>query len=305
MAPEAGAPSQHDPGSPPGSPFSSEAPLPPRKAPHGLGPDLRPRLIAGLAMALVAVVFAYAGTVPFALLVVLVAMLMCWEWGRVVRGEEFGTSFSIHAGAVAAGIALAAAGRPALALAAVIIGVAMLLVLGPARRRWVSAGGVAYVGLPAIAMVWMRSDAVLGFHAVLFIFIIVWSSDIAAFVAGRSIGGARLWPRVSPNKTWAGFLGGLAAGVVCGGAFALLVPGGSSAALATMGLMLAFVAQMGDLAESALKRGYGVKDSSAIIPGHGGVMDRADSTVAVSVVAAVIALLIDAAAPARALLVGL
>jgi len=255
-------------------------------------------------MATVALALAYAGPVPFAILVLAVALLMCWEWGRVVRGEEFGPALSIHAGSVAAAIVMTALGEPFLALAAIAIGV-VLMALMRSGRRMVSAAGVAYVGLPAIAMIWLRSDATLGALAVLFIFLIVWSSDIAAFVAGRFFGGPKLWPRVSPNKTWSGFIGGLAASALIGGLFAFLVPGSSPVGLALTGLMLGIVAQAGDLAESALKRGYGVKDSSAIIPGHGGVMDRADSTVAVSVVAALLALLIDASAPARALLLGL
>jgi phosphatidate cytidylyltransferase len=129
----------------------------------------------------------------------------------------------------------------------------------------------------------------------------VWGSDIGAFAAGRTIGGPKLWPRVSPNKTWAGFLGALTAGLVSGLIFAQVVPGASSLVLGTKGVLLAFVAQMGDLAESALKRQFGIKDSSAIIPGHGGVMDRADSTVAVSVAVSILALLVNPASPARAL----
>ena len=164
-----------------------------------------------------------------------------------------------------------------------------------------SAAGVAYVGLPTIAMLWLRGDQALGFEAVLFVFAIVWGSDIGAFAAGRGIGGPKLWARVSPNKTWAGFFGGLTAGVVAGIIFAQFVAGTSSVVLALTGLVLAFVAQAGDLAESALKRRFGIKDSSAIIPGHGGVMDRADSTVAVSVAVSVMAIVMNAASPARAL----
>jgi phosphatidate cytidylyltransferase len=263
--------------------------------------DLKPRLIAGAVMAAVALALAYAGPKPFALLVIAVALVMCWEWGRVVRGEEFGLAFVVHAGTIIVAGVLAAVGLPALGGVAVAIGGIILLVMPLGPRQAMSAAGVAYVGFPTVAMLWLRADASLGFVAILFIFAIVWGSDIGAFVAGRTIGGPKLWPRVSPNKTWAGFLGALAAGLVSGLIFAQVVSGASSLVLGTNGMLLAFVAQMGDLAESALKRQFGIKDSSAIIPGHGGVMDRADSTVAVSVAVSILALLVNPASPARAL----
>jgi phosphatidate cytidylyltransferase len=263
--------------------------------------DLKPRLIAGAVMAAVALALAYAGPKPFALLVIAVALVMCWEWGRVVRGEEFGLAFVVHAGTIIVAGVLAAVGLPALGGVAVAIGGIILLVMPLGPRQAMSAAGVAYVGFPTVAMLWLRADVSLGFVAILFIFAIVWGSDIGAFAAGRTIGGPKLWPRVSPNKTWAGFLGALAAGLVSGLIFAQVVSGASSLVLATNGVLLAFVAQMGDLAESALKRQFGIKDSSAIIPGHGGVMDRADSTVAVSVAVSILALLVNPASPARAL----
>ncbi len=263
--------------------------------------DLKPRLIAGAVMAAVALALAYAGPKPFALLVIAVALIMCWEWGRVVRGEEFGLAFVVHAGTIIVAGVLAAVGLPALGGVAVAIGGIILLVMPLGPRQAMSAAGVAYVGFPTVAMLWLRADVSLGFVAILFIFAIVWGSDIGAFVAGRTIGGPKLWPRVSPNKTWAGLLGALAAGLVSGLIFAQVVSGASSLVLGTNGVLLAFVAQMGDLAESALKRQFGIKDSSAIIPGHGGVMDRADSTVAVSVAVSILALLVNPASPARAL----
>lgn len=264
--------------------------------------DLKPRLIAGAVMALVALSLDYAGPKPFALLVLGVALVMCWEWGRLVRGEEFGPALLVHVLAVVVAGVLAAIGLPAFGIVAVVIGAIVLLVAPLGPRRAMSAAGVAYVGLPVIAMLWLRDDATYGFVAILFVFAVVWGSDIGAFAAGRGIGGPKLWPRVSPNKTWAGLIGALTAGLVAGIIFALVVPGVSVPGLAVTGLVLAFVAQMGDLAESALKRRFGIKDSSAIIPGHGGVMDRADSTVAVSIAVAILALLVNPGSPARALL---
>ncbi len=277
-----------------GGPASSKAPK--------TASDLRPRLIAGAVMAAVALALNYAGPKPFALLVLGVALVMCWEWGRLVRGEAFGPALIVHAFAVIVAGLLAVVGLPALGIVSVVFGAILFLLMPFGPRRVMSAAGVAYVGLPAIAMLWLRNDPVYGFVAILFVFAVVWGSDIGAFAAGRGIGGRRLWPRISPNKTWAGLFGGLTAGLIAGIIFAQVVPGASVPALALTGLVLAFVAQMGDLAESALKRRFGIKDSSAIIPGHGGVMDRADSAVAVSIAVSILALLVNPGSPARALL---
>jgi len=266
--------------------------------------NLKLRLVSGIAFAALAFALTYAGPIPFAVLVLVCAMVISWEWGRLVRGLAFDLGFFVHAGAVAAGIVLAAAGYAALGLAALVIAAIILVPLYMGRGARLSALGVFYVGLPAIALLWMRGDEPYGFTAVLFIFAVVWGSDTAAYAAGRTIGGPKLWPRVSPNKTWAGFIGALAAGAASGAIFAALVTDADAVRLILLGTGLAAVAQGGDLAESALKRLFHLKDASDLIPGHGGFMDRMDSLVAAATAAALLALLIDAHAPARALLLG-
>jgi phosphatidate cytidylyltransferase len=266
--------------------------------------NLKLRLVSGIAFAALAFALTYAGPIPFAVLVLVCAMVISWEWGRLVRGLAFDLGFFVHAGAVAAGIVLAAAGYAALGLAALVIAAIILVPLYMGRGARLSALGVFYVGLPAIALLWMRGDEPYGFTAVLFIFAVVWGSDTAAYAAGRTIGGPKLWPRVSPNKTWAGFIGALAAGAASGAIFAALVTDADAVRLILLGTGLAAVAQAGDLAESALKRLFHLKDASDLIPGHGGFMDRMDSLVAAATAAALLALLIDAHAPARALLFG-
>ncbi|MFN3869378.1 MAG: phosphatidate cytidylyltransferase, partial [Hyphomicrobiaceae bacterium] len=139
--------------------------------------DLKPRLIAGVAMATVALALTYAGPLPFAAMVGLVAVLMCWEWGRVVRGRDFGVAFAAHAATVAVAVGLAAIGDMRLALAALAAGAILVLVAAGGGRREMSALGVAYVGLPALALIWFRNDGALGLYAVLFIFAVVWTSD--------------------------------------------------------------------------------------------------------------------------------
>lgn len=267
--------------------------------------DLRARIIAGAVMALIALTLAYAGPTWFALLVLVVSLVISWEWGRAVRGVSFDLAFFVHAAAVTVAIILAAQGYAALGLAVIATAAIILVPLVFGRGARLSVLGVMYVGVPAVALLWMRSDEPYGFLAVLLIFAIVWTSDTAAYAAGRLIGGPRLWPQVSPNKTWAGLLGGLAASTAAAALFSIFVAGASPLGLALTGLVLGIVAQAGDLAESALKRISGLKDASALIPGHGGFMDRMDSIVTVAVAAGLFALAVDPHAPARALLFGM
>jgi phosphatidate cytidylyltransferase len=267
--------------------------------------NLKLRIVSGAVLAAVAFLLAYAGPLPFALLILVCAVVISWEWGRLVRGVTFDLGFFVHAIAVTVAIVLAGAGYAALAVAVLVIAAITLIPLYVGRGARLSALGVFYVGLPAVALLWLRSDEPFGFTAVLFVFAVVWSSDTAAYAAGRAIGGPKLWPRVSPNKTWAGLLGALVAGAAAAAVFAALEPEASAVRLLLLGVGLAFVAQAGDLAESALKRLFNLKDASDLIPGHGGFMDRMDSIVAAAVAAALLALAIDPHAPARALLFGL
>jgi len=269
-----------------------------------LSSNLKLRLLSGSVLAAIAFGLAYAGPMPFAALILVCSLVISWEWGRLIRGASFDLGFFVHALAVAIAVALAGAGYAALAVAVLVIAAITLLPLYVGHGARLSALGVFYVGLPAVALLWMRSDEPFGFTAVLFIFAIVWSSDTAAYAAGRAIGGPKLWPRVSPNKTWAGLLGALTAGAVAAAIFAALEPEVGALRLVAVGVALALVAQAGDLAESALKRLFNLKDASDLIPGHGGFMDRMDSIVAVAVAAALLALVVDPHAPARALMFG-
>jgi phosphatidate cytidylyltransferase len=162
--------------------------------------------------------------------------------------------------------------------------------------------GALYAGLPVVALVWLYRGDSAGPTAVLFLLLAVWAADTGAYFAGRLIGGPKLVPRISPNKTWSGLAGGMAAGGVIGTAFALARPELSLGYMLLAGALLGAVAQGGDLLESALKREYGVKDASTLIPGHGGFMDRIDGLIAAVVVSAIYAAAVDVHAPARALL---
>lgn len=267
--------------------------------------ELQLRIASGVIVGAIAFAVLYWGSGPFAILLGAIAAAMSWEWGRIVRGGDADIITALHIGTAVVAAGLAAFGMAGLAIAVVAIGAitASALAVGQPNAALTGAG-VLYTGLPVIALEWLRSDDSFGLLAVLFVLIVVVVTDTAAYAAGRTLGGPKLWPAVSPNKTWAGLVGGVSAAAVAGVLFPYITGSGASAWLAALGLLLGLVAQAGDLAESALKRHFGRKDASDLIPGHGGFMDRMDGIVTASVAAALIALAVEAYQPARALLYG-
>ena len=269
-----------------------------------LGTDFMPRLASGLAMGVVAALCTFSGAAPFAVLVVAVTVLLSWEWGSLVHGREADLVIAVHVGAAGAAAVLAAVGFVGLGLLALPIGAILAMLLSLGRNSLFAALGVFYAGLPAVALIWLRADAELGLLAVAFLIVIVVVSDTAGFLAGRLMGGPKLWPRVSPNKTWSGFVGALVASSIVGALFWFAMPDGSAVRLAAAGAMLSFVAQAGDLAESAIKRRFGAKDTSTLIPGHGGIMDRVDGLAAAATAVGLASFVINVHSPAHALLLG-
>lgn len=261
------------------------------------------RIVSAAALALIAFAALWGGVLPFAALVLVIALVMSWEWSGLVRGEGIDSTLIVHGLAVAAAVGFSAFGMAALGVAALIIGTIIVAALEFGQRPMLSAAGVLYAGLPAVALIWLRGSET-GFEGVLFIVLVVIATDTAAFAAGRLIGGPRLAPAVSPNKTWSGLGGGLTAAAVVAALFGYWA-GGPVLPLAICGILMGVVAQMGDLAESAMKRAFGAKDASQLLPGHGGFMDRMDGLGPVAVVLAFAALFVDPRSPAQAILAGL
>jgi phosphatidate cytidylyltransferase len=232
-----------------------------------------------------AVAIAWAGGWLWSTLVTLAAIGLFVEWLAIV-GLAGVTRVTVPgvAALVVAGICLAM-NRLDAALVVLGVGVVAVAAIAPERRNW-AAAGFLYAAAAQIASVLLRLDPVKGFAALMFVLLIVWVTDSGGYFAGRGIGGPKLWPRVSPKKTWAGAIGGLAASVAVAAGFVLFDLGRMGPLLLISGA-LSVVSQLGDLFESAVKRRFGVKDSSHIIPGHGGLMDRLDGFVAVVVVAAI------------------
>ncbi len=257
----------------------------------GKGGKLTVRFIAAAVLIPAVLLITWAGPVPFALLVAALSLLMAHEWAAIVHGGDTG-QFILLAMAGVSG-ALGGIAAVPLALAGLIVAacwVASILLTAWDRRGFTlhHVLGVPYLALPAFALTALRSGEQ-GLAAVLFLFAAVWSADTVAYFAGKSIGGPRFAPRISPNKTWAGFFGAVLGGALAGGIVAIFA-GLSALALFMLGALMGGFEQMGDLFESAAKRRFGVKDSGRLIPGHGGILDRVDGLVA----AAVLALLIGA-----------
>lgn len=234
----------------------------------------------------------YIGGLSFTVLTMIVAGIAVLEWAKLVCGGRSNVALSslsllsvLLAVVFAVYFDISNTVGLLLALAA-FTGVSALML----HRRdcaFLLAFGVAYVGMAFAAIAWMRQIPH-GFEAVLFLAVVVWSGDVFAYFSGRTIGGPKLAPKVSPNKTWAGLWGGaVGSGFVAAGALFcfpyVVAPSVLSVALVgVLGLIMTFIGQGGDLFISALKRHYGVKDTGTLIPGHGGVLDRIDALLLVS-----------------------
>ena len=173
---------------------------------------------------------------------------------------------------------------------------ALLTALLAARFGWFSAIGLPYAGIGGLALLWLRLQPHHGLYDTMFLIVVIWGTDIGAYLVGRVVGGAEIGAAHLPGKTWSGAIGGLLIGGFCGAMLAGGVHGPDLAALLA-GFLLSIFAQAGDLLESAIKRRLGVKDSGRTIPGHGGLFDRLDGFLAAAPVAAILALSVHGGLP--------
>ena len=240
------------------------------------------RVVSGFVLAALALAAAFFGGWGFNLLVAAAGVSMAWEWDRLSGGRGIGALSILHAATIGAVVGLAATGNAVWAVLALAVGAVAAAVgaQATARRAGWAVAGLVYTSVPALAAVWLRAEEELGRVAVLWLFAVIWSTDIAAYFVGRAVGGPKLAPRISPGKTWAGFWGGLAAACLAGFVVAFAAGLGPLWALIGFSAALSLAGQGGDLAISRVKRHFHVKDSGTLIPGHGGVLDRLDSTLA-------------------------
>lgn len=246
------------------------------------------RVLAALVLAPLAIALAYAGGWLWALLVTLVSIGLFAEWLMVVGA---GSTALTGAGTIVIATMGLCVTFGALKTAVItgFIGGAIVTLIARGKFVW-AATGFAYASAALLASILVRKDLVNGFSALMFVLLVVWATDIGGYFAGRSIGGPKLWPRVSPKKTWSGALGGFVASLAVAGGFAASGIG-KTIPLLIVSAILSVVSQAGDLFESAVKRRFNVKDSSHLIPGHGGLMDRLDGFVAAILMAWIIGFL--------------
>lgn len=253
--------------------------------------NLALRVLSALVLAPLALLTAYLGGWPFALFWGAAALAVLWEWITLVVGPTYRLMYSLCGGALAIAGFLAWLGRPTAAMLIVGLGALAAAIFAPSERRlWVTIG-IGYAGALLLAPIFLRADQTFGFLVIVLLFAIVWSTDILGYFAGRTFGGPKLLPTVSPKKTWSGAIAGTVGAMIV----ALLVADQfglfNRLAILTIALTLSVLAQIGDLFESWVKRQFGAKDSSQLIPGHGGVMDRLDGFWAAAVAGCLIGLL--------------
>lgn len=266
-----------------------------RSAPK-LDADFIRRVASSAVLAPAALLLTWAGGVYFASGLVLLGFVVMLEWFRMITVPWQSMAFAVAVTALA-GAALMTFFRDVASAAALLLlgvaltGLAVTTVTAAGRPRrgvrvW-TAGGLAYAGFGMVAFMALRQGE-RGFLVVLLLFAIGWATDIFAYFVGRTLGGPKLWPAVSPKKTWSGSLGGLAAGALAG--WGVMAAAGISTSVVGILVFLAvsIVAQLGDLLESGAKRRFGIKDSGRLIPGHGGLMDRVDGILAAGVLAVLV-----------------
>jgi phosphatidate cytidylyltransferase len=251
--------------------------------------ELGKRVVSGAVMAAAALGTAWLGGVLFLLVWTAAAFIVFWEWTGIIKSAPRSLLIAIGTSAIAGAAISLFMGAPAIALICAVIGAGVAAASAQPGRVW-AAAGVLYAAAVVVPVAMLRDAPALGFAAVLWLFAVVWAEDIVAYFAGKMIGGPKLAPRISPKKTWSGAIGGTVASVVAGCAvvygFGITV----RPAHVVLAIAVSIAAQCGDLLESWIKRRLGVKDSSGLIPGHGGAMDRLDGFIIASLVALAIGL---------------
>lgn len=247
--------------------------------------DLRLRVLSAVVLGPIVLGLAWLGGPAFGLLALAASILFLHEW-FAMTGTGLSTSHGVAGYLVLVGLAIAYhLGYPGVSLACPIIGALAVYGLSGFNRagRW-AAEGLIYGGLALYALLVIRGGEQ-GLVFLFFLLVLVWATDIAAYFTGRTLGGPKLWRKISPNKTWSGAIGGLVCAVLLGLGTAAIAGKDDLFNWALLAAVLSVVSQLGDLLESGVKRRFNVKDSSHLIPGHGGIMDRVDGLVAAAIAA--------------------
>lgn len=243
--------------------------------------ELQLRIVSAIVMIVVVLAATWFGGMAFKAVAAIIGLLVYYEWSTITRLAEASLRANAFGWFSMVLICLNMLFGPAELTVPLFAGLVITAAIPALLRRvsWWQPGGLFYAGLSAISLSAIRGEDSLGFVAMLFVFIVVWATDILAYFVGRAIGGPKLAPRISPGKTWSGAIGGTVAGVAGGLLVAMAHFQDIGLWVGVVALTLSVASQIGDLFESFIKRRFGVKDSSKLIPGHGGVMDRVDGLV--------------------------
>lgn len=266
--------------------------------------NLQQRAISAVVLAVLVLGLTWLGGLPFRVLSAAIAALVFYEWCAMARDSANRLGQMTAAVLLALVLVALVVQLPVVVVLAALAGAAILsgLLDREGEKAGWTAPGLLYAGLSGISLALLRGADHAGLVAVLFLFSVVWATDILAYFVGRAVGGPKLAPSISPGKTWSGAIGGTVGGTLAGLTVAVWTGQAQPLVLALAAVLLSVVSQVGDLFESWVKRRHGVKDSSHLIPGHGGVMDRVDGLVAAAVALYVIGLLAGSADnPAQAL----
>lgn len=261
--------------------------------------DLKVRIASAAVLAGAGAVAIWLGGVVFAAWVALLAGAIGWEWRSVTHhgGGRCGPDAAYLILAIAGAALLAHFMGPGAAFwwlgGVLALGLAWDMITGQKTAAFWALVGGSYCGAAAIALVWLRQFEPYGMTSVIWIILVVAAADVGGYFTGKIMRGPKFWPRVSPKKTWSGMVGGLALAFFLGGLFSWATSGTYFVEVCFVSALAAMVSQAGDLAESALKRRFDVKDASNLIPGHGGALDRFDGLIAATLVVAVLTNLRD------------
>jgi phosphatidate cytidylyltransferase len=253
--------------------------------------ELTARVISALLLAPLAVVSAYIGDWPFGVFWVIAAIGVWLEWNSLVTGADNRLIFILGTATLVLALVIAEQGMARIPMFIIVLGALGVGVFARADRRGWTAAGLLYAGAVLLGPILLRRDPDWGFVAVIFLFTIVWTTDVLGYFVGRTLGGPKLAPSISPKKTWSGAVGGALSAVVAGVIVGCIAGLDNPAAVAVVALFLSTIAQIGDLGESAIKRRFGAKDAGYLIPGHGGLMDRLDGFLAAAFIGAIFGML--------------
>jgi phosphatidate cytidylyltransferase len=245
------------------------------------------RIVSALIMLPIAIFIILNGGIPYFILIVLLTVLVLSEWNGICENKPLSPLFFVQAISSILLMFQVNWDSPYLlaSFLSSVVSISAMAYLGNAKIRWAIVGFL-YAVIPSLSF--LKIYQLAGGEVVLWMMIVIWSMDTGAYFAGKNIGGPKMSPKISPNKTWSGLIGGTITAMVFGGVFVYLINDKSiplfdnALILLIFSGLFAILSQIGDLAESAVKRKFSVKDSGALIPGHGGIMDRVDGVLFVA-----------------------